>query len=152
MAVLTASDTRDVGSDGSGSLILELLRGAGHSIHDYRIERDDAQLIGATLREWLGQDNCQLVIVNGGTGVARRDRTYDAVSTLLERRIDGFGELFRQLSFEEVGSAAMLTRAVAGIARGKPLFSLPGSIGAVRLGMQRLILPELGHLLRELRR
>jgi molybdenum cofactor biosynthesis protein B len=152
VAVLTASDSRGVDEDGSGRLIQELLRAAGHSIHDYRIEPDDPQKIRATVRGWLAQDDCQLVIVNGGTGMARRDRTYDAVSALLDQRIDGFGEIFRQLSFEEIGSAAMLSRAVAGVALGKPLFSVPGSTGAVRLAMERLILPELGHLLRELRR
>ena len=103
-------------------------------------------------QDWLGRDDCDAIVVYGGTGVARRDWTYEAVSRLLERKLDGFGELFRMLSWEQVGSAAMLSRAVAGIARGKPLFSLPGSPRAVELALERLILPQLEHLLAELRK
>jgi molybdenum cofactor biosynthesis protein B len=99
---------------------------------------------------WLDRGDCDAIVINGGSGISRRDRTYEALSELLDKRLDGFGELFRMLSYEQVGSAAMLSRALGGIARGKPLFSLPGSPAAVQLALEKLILPELGHLLGEL--
>ena len=104
------------------------------------------------MRSWVGEDGCDGVILNGGTGISTRDSTFEAISSLLDKRLDGFGELFRLLSYEEIGSAAMLSRAVAGVADGKPVFSLPGSTAAVELAMKRLILPELTHLLSELRK
>jgi len=119
---------------------------------DYRILPDEADAISDCVAAWIGRADCDAIVVNGGTGIAQRDRTYEAVSALLDRRLDGFGELFRALSYEQVGSAAMLSRAVGGIARGKPVFSLPGSPGAVALALERLVLPELGHLLGELRK
>jgi molybdenum cofactor biosynthesis protein B len=102
--------------------------------------------------DWLSLDDRDAVILSGGTGISARDRTHEAISAILEKRLDGFGELFRMLSFQEIGSAAMMSRAVGGIARGKVIFSLPGSTAAVELALDRLILPELGHLIAELRK
>ena len=152
VGLLTVSDTRTPESDRSGQAVTRLLEAEGHSVFGYRILPDEPDRIGSLLREWLAEPGCAMVIVNGGTGISRRDRTFDAVSALYDQRLDGFGELFRVLSYEEIGSGAMLSRASAGVVRGKPLFSLPGSTAAVELAMTRLILPELGHLLAELAR
>jgi molybdenum cofactor biosynthesis protein B len=127
-----------------------LVVGAGHRVVAYRVLPDEPREVRQQLEAWLADPEPDGVIVNGGTGISPRDRTYEAVADLLDRRLDGFGELFRSLSFEEIGSAAMLSRAVGGISMGKLLFSLPGSPPAVKLGLERLILPELGHLLAEL--
>jgi len=152
LALLTVSDTRTPENDRSGQRARALLEGAGHHVVDYRILPDEPERIARCVRDWLDSEECEGVVVSGGTGIASRDRTYEALSAMLDKRLEGVGELFRMLSFEQVGSAAMLSRAVAGIARGKPLFSLPGSPQAVELALERLILPELGHLLAELRR
>ena len=152
LGLLTVSDTRTPENDGSGRIARALAEREGHTIAVYAILPDEPERVAERLDGWLERDDCDAVIVNGGTGIAPRDRTYEAVTRLFERRLDGFGELFRMLSWEQIGSAAMLSRAVAGIARGKPLFSLPGSPDAVELALARLILPELGHLLAELRR
>ncbi|HXV76020.1 MAG TPA: MogA/MoaB family molybdenum cofactor biosynthesis protein [Candidatus Polarisedimenticolaceae bacterium] len=152
VALLTVSDTRTVDTDRSGQLAKRLLEEAGHRSFDYRIVPDEPERVREQIERWLGQDACDAVVVNGGTGIAARDRTYEAVVALLDQRLPGFGELFRALSFVEIGSGAMLSRAVAGVARGRPLFSLPGSPAAVELALRRLIVPELGHLLGELRK
>jgi len=152
-AVVTVSDTRTVATDRSGRAIRAALERAGHEVVDARILRDDARRITSYLRALARQRSpARAVILTGGTGLAPRDRTYEAVDRILDKRIDGFGELFRMLSYREIGAAAMLTRAVAGSFAGRLLFSLPGSEAAVRLAMRRLILPELAHavgLLRE---
>jgi molybdenum cofactor biosynthesis protein B len=150
--VLTVSDTRTPESDRSGRRIRELLEGDGHRVVDYAVLPDEPTLVVERVGEWLANAGCDGVVVSGGTGVSARDRTYEALARILDKRLDGFGELFRMLSYEQVGSAAMLSRAVGGVARGKLLFSLPGSTPAVELGLTRLILPELGHLLAELRK
>lgn len=152
LALLTVSDTRTVDDDRSGSVARTMIERAGHGVADYRILPDDPERITRYVLRWVDREDCDGVVVSGGTGIAARDRTYEALDGLLDKRLDGFGELFRALSFERVGSAAMLSRAVAGIARNKPVFSLPGSPGAVELALGRLILPELGHLLAELRK
>jgi molybdenum cofactor biosynthesis protein B len=149
-AVLTISDTRALETDVSGRLIVDLLEGAGHVVAKRQILRDEPMDVHETVVALLGAVDA--LITTGGTGITSRDSTYEAVAGLLEKRLDGFGELFRALSYEEIGSAAMLTRAVAGVARGTAVFILPGSEHAVRLGMTKLILPELGHVVRELRR
>ncbi len=148
--VITVSDTRTKETDKSGQLILELLKAAGHPVTAYHIVKDEPTLIGPLLATLLADAAVQAVIVNGGTGISRRDVTFDAIHGLLEKHLPGFGELFRQLSYADIGSAALLSRAAAGIAQGKPVFSLPGSSGAVRLGMEKLILPELPHIVFEL--
>jgi molybdenum cofactor biosynthesis protein B len=148
--VLTISDTRAHETDVSGRAIVELLEGAGHVVAKRQILRDEPMDVrNAVLSNVGGVD---AIITTGGTGITSRDGTYEAVSGIFEKHLDGFGELFRYLSFEEIGSAAMMSRAAAGVARGTAIFLLPGSEHAVRLGMTKLILPELGHVVRELRR
>ena len=147
--VITASDTRGPAEDASGSWLCRAVKDAGHLLAGYQVVRDEPEAIRAALAG-AAMAGAQVVVANGGTGVARRDRTYEAVAGLLEKRLDGFGELFRMLSWEEVGSAAMLSRAVAGIWQGRAVFSVPGSTGAVRLAWEKLIAPELAHLVREL--
>lgn len=151
-AVVTVSDTRTEQTDGSGRAIRELLEQAGNVVCHYRIVKDEPDEIIAQLENLAADASCQAVLINGGTGISRRDQTYEAVAGALEKRLDGFGELFRMLSFEEIGPGAMLSRALAGVYRGRVVFCMPGSTGAVRLAMSRLILPELGHLVAELRK
>ena len=145
-AIVTVSDTRTPESDASGVCIRALLEEAGHRVLSYAILPDDPGRIRAHLDELFGVPGLDAVIVNGGTGLAPRDTTYEAITGLLEKRLDGFGELFRMISYQQVGAAAMLSRAVAGVARGKIVVSLPGAPAAVELAMQKLLLPELGHL------
>ena len=147
--VITVSDTRTELTDTSGRAIAELLSAAGHFLVGRIIVTDDPHLVHAAIKEQLGNSAVQAIITTGGTGITSRDSTYEAVSGLLEKRVDGFGELFRMLSFAEIGSAAMMSRACAGLAAGRIVISLPGSEAAVRLAMERLLLPELGHLVRE---
>lgn len=149
-AVLTVSDTRTVDTDTSGGLIRELLTSNGHDIRDYVIIPDEPDQIRAKVDNWSSNPAIECILSNGGTGIARRDTTYDVISSMLEKRLDGFGEIFRQLSFQEIGAAAMLSRAVAGIYRGTLIMAMPGSTNAVQLAMERLIGPELGHLIYEL--
>ena len=150
--VLTISDTRTPDNDTSGQAIAQLLERGGHQVADRAIVRDDPDAIRAILRDQLDAASTQVIITTGGTGITSRDSTYEVVGSLLEKRLEGFGELFRVLSYEEIGPAAMLSRACAGTARGKIIVSLPGSENAVRLAMNKLLLPELGHLVRELSR
>jgi molybdenum cofactor biosynthesis protein B len=150
IGLLTVSDTRTSVTDRSGALARRLFEAAGHRVVVDRILPDEPDQVAELVHEWLGREDCDLVVVSGGTGISARDRTYEAVTRLLDQRLDGFGELFRMLSWQEVGSAAMLSRAVGGIARGKPLFALPGSPAAVELALVRLILPEIAHLRSEL--
>jgi molybdopterin adenylyltransferase len=144
--IVTVSDTRTAETDASGTCIRALLEEAGHRVVGYAILPDEPRRIRAHLEELLALPGVEAVIVNGGTGLAPRDTTYEAIVGLLDKRLDGFGELFRMLSFQQVGAAAMLSRAAAGVARGKIVVSLPGSPAAVELALQRLLLPELGHM------
>jgi molybdenum cofactor biosynthesis protein B len=148
--VITVSDTRDEATDTSGQTIKSLLSRDGHETNGYRIVKDEPAQIDALLNESLGSANVDAVIVNGGTGIAPRDGTFEVVSRKLEKKLDGFGEIFRYLSYLDIGSAAIMSRAAAGTARGKVLISLPGSKGAVSLAMEKLILPELGHMVSQL--
>ncbi|MEM7413366.1 MAG: molybdenum cofactor biosynthesis protein B [Myxococcota bacterium] len=147
--VITVSDTRTEETDTGGKLLAELLEGAGHPVAGREIVRDEAAAIVAATDEALQRDPVRAVLLTGGTGVAPRDVTPETVAPLLEREIPGFGELFRSLSYGDIGSAALLSRATAGIARGKVVFVLPGSRGAIRLALEKLILPEIGHLASE---
>ena len=149
-AVLTISDTRALETDVSGRAIVELLEEARHVVAKRQILRDDSKDVHDAVLGQIG--GVDAVITTGGTGITSRDSTYEAIASLLEKRLDGFGELFRALSYQEIGSAAMLSRATAGVARGTAIFMLPGAENAVRLAMTKLILPELGHVIRELRR
>jgi molybdenum cofactor biosynthesis protein B len=144
LGVLTASDTRTLRDDKSGQLLKEMFETAGHRVEFYRIVRDEADVIEASIVENL--DQLDGLIVTGGTGVAPRDVTADVVKRMLSTELPGFGELFRMLSYQEIGSAALASRAVAGMRNGKFLAALPGSTGGCRLAMEKLILPELGHL------
>ena len=152
VAVLTISDTRTKENDRSGELIRTNLSWRGHALADYAIVKDDSSEITRMITNWLGRDDIDAIITNGGTGIAGRDTTYEAISGLLERRLDGFGELFRMLSWPEIGAAAMLSRAVAGVASGKAIFCTPGSSNAVKLAMEKLIGPEIGHVVHEIRK
>jgi molybdenum cofactor biosynthesis protein B len=148
--VLTISDTRSEANDTSGAAIVEALTAAGHTITGRKVLKDDPEPVAAAVR--AATVSADVVITTGGTGITSRDSTYEALGKLLEKRLDGFGELFRMLSYEQVGAAAMLSRACAGTVRRTAVFALPGSEKAVRLAMEKLILPELGHVVRELRR
>lgn len=150
--VLTVSDSRTLGTDTSGQAIADLLVAAGHTVTGRLAVRDEPLDVARTIREEIDKGEARVIITTGGTGISRRDSTYEAVTALFEKRLDGFGELFRMLSYQEIGSAAMLSRATAGISGGCAVFMLPGSPAAVRLAMERLILPELGHVVRELRK
>ena len=151
-AVLTLSDTRTDDTDTSGRRIRELLESQGHLIAYSIILKDDRAALDAKMVELLDDPGVDVILTNGGTGISRRDHTVSVVGRMLDQPLPGFGELFRMLSWEQVGSGAMLSRAVGGIARGKLLFAMPGSTAAVELAMTKLILPELRHLLHELRK
>jgi molybdenum cofactor biosynthesis protein B len=143
--VVTCSDTRTPADDRSGDAIRALLKANDHRVTGSIVVRDEPAAIVEVLARIARDAGTHAVILTGGTGLSRRDSTFEAVDRLLEKRIDGFGELFRWLSFQEIGAAAMLSRATAGVYRGKVVFSLPGSESAVRLALEKLILPELGH-------
>ncbi|KZL50727.1 molybdenum cofactor biosynthesis protein [Nodularia spumigena CENA596] len=150
-AVITVSDTRNPETDKSGQMIQQLLMAADHVVGVYKIIKDEPTQIQAQI-ELLGNNtNLDVIICNGGTGIAPRDTTYDAIEKLLEKTLPGFGELFRFLSYQEIGSRAIASRAVAGVYHNKLIFSLPGSSNAVRLGMEKLILPEMAHLVSQMR-
>ncbi|MBI2222011.1 MAG: MogA/MoaB family molybdenum cofactor biosynthesis protein [Acidobacteria bacterium] len=150
--VLTVSDTRDERTDTSGATIVRLLEEAGHAVAGRLIVRDDPAEVQRIVRHQLAVADADVVMTTGGTGVSSRDTTYEALAGVLQKRLDGFGELFRMLSYRDIGSAAMLSRACAGVAGGKLVFVLPGSEHAVRLALTKLILPEMTHLLREIAR
>ena len=147
-AVITVSDTRSFDTDRSGKLIQELLLEAGHRVGYYTIIKDEPAQIEQQLTEL--DPKLKALIFSGGTGIAPRDTTYDALSRRLEKTLPGFGELFRWLSYQEIGSRAIASRAVAGIYRQQLIFSLPGSANAVKLALQKLILPELVHLVKQI--
>jgi molybdenum cofactor biosynthesis protein B len=144
---VTVSDTRTEATDRSGARLRELLAESGHEVVHYAIVPDDPARIRAALGPLFADSRIEAIFLTGGTGIAPRDTTFEAVRTLFEKEIEGFGELFRVLSYSDIGPAAMLSRATAGIVAGKVLFSMPGSTGAVELAMQKLVLPELGHAL-----
>jgi molybdenum cofactor biosynthesis protein B len=151
-AAVTVSDTRTPETDTSGALIRKLLADYGHRIVSSHHVKDEPAEIQKLLGALSQNPDVQSVILNGGTGISKRDGTYEAVVKLLDKQLDGFGELFRSLSYQEIGPAAMMSRAVAGTYGGKIVISIPGSEAAVRLAMEKLILPELGHLVREINR
>lgn len=149
--LITVSDTRNEETDKSGQLTKQLLQEGGYELADYRIVQDDYSLIRELLIEAAGKPSIEAILLNGGTGIAARDTTFEAVKSLLDKELPGFGEIFRFLSFtEDIGSAAILSRAIAGTIKQTAVFSMPGSSGAVQLAMTRLILPELRHVMREL--
>ncbi len=147
--VLTISDSRTEATDTGGRVIRDLLSGKGHQVTGRQILPDDPARVRAAVQAQLANPDVQAILTTGGTGISSRDHSYEAIDSLLEKRLAGFGELFRALSYQEIGAAAMLSRACAGISQGKVILSVPGSEHAVRLAMTKLILPELGHLVRE---
>jgi len=147
--VITVSDTRTDANDTSGDTIVSLLQAAGHAVAGRTIVKDDPELVRGMIERQLAHPDVHAIITTGGTGITSRDSTYEAIDTLLQKRLDGFGELFRMLSYEEIGSAAMMSRATAGLVAGRIIVSLPGSEAAVRLAMERLLIPELGHLVQQ---
>jgi molybdenum cofactor biosynthesis protein B len=147
--IVTVSDTRTEATDTSGRAIADLLTAAGHVVAGRAIVKDDAEMVRGTLERQLAIADLQAIITTGGTGVTARDSTYEVVSSLLQKRLDGFGELFRMLSFQQIGPAAMMSRACAGIVAGHVVVSLPGSEAAVRLAVERLLIPELAHLVQQ---
>lgn len=150
-AVITISDTRTQESDRSGQIIQQFLQEASHQTLIYRILPDEPKQISTLLQELSELLELEAIIFNGGTGIAPRDTTYEAISQLLEQTLPGFGEIFRFLSYQEIGSRAIASRAIAGIYRQKLIFLLPGSSNAVTLALEKLILPELNHLVKQLK-
>ena len=150
--VLTVSDTRTEDTDTGGRAVADLLVAAGHSVISRSIVKDDAALVRRAVEQQLEADEVDAIITTGGTGITSRDSTYEAVDALLEKRLEGFGELFRMLSYEQVGAAAMMSRATAGLVRRRILIALPGSEAAVRLAMEKLVVPELGHMVQQARK
>ena len=148
--VLSMSDTRTLAEDTSAQAIVDLLEGAGHTIVGRALLKDEPAEVTGLVQAEIARHAARVIITTGGTGIAKRDSTYEAITGLFDKTIIGFGELFRMLSFQEIGPAAMLSRATAGVSGGCAIFVLPGSEHAVRLAMTRLILPELGHIAREL--
>jgi molybdopterin adenylyltransferase len=151
-AVITISDTRTLETDSGGRLIVELLEATGHQIAARHLVPDEPAKISSLLAEIRQRSDVDAVLLTGGTGIGRRDQTFETVAGLLSKTLPGYGELFRMLSFEQVGAAAMLSRAIGGLMDQKVLLTMPGSPNAVQLAMERLIVPELGHLVREARR
>ena len=147
--IVTVSDTRTEDTDSGGRAIGDMLSAAGHHVVGRTIVKDEPDMVRATIGRLLADPDVQVIITTGGTGITSRDNTYEVVSTLLEKRLDGFGELFRMLSYEQIGPAAMLSRACAGLVAGRIVAALPGSEAGVRLAMERLLIPELGHLVGE---
>lgn len=147
--VVTISDTRTIETDASGKAIADMLTAAGHRVSGRAIVKDDADQVRATIERHLAGPDVQVIITTGGTGITSRDSSYEAITALLQKRLDGFGELFRMLSYEQIGSAAIMSRACAGTVAGRIVVSLPGSEKAVRLAMEKLLVPELGHLVQQ---
>jgi molybdenum cofactor biosynthesis protein B len=152
VAVLTVSDTRTPETDTGGDAVQGALEGAGHAVVDRTIVRDDAARIRTALVNALARADVDAVVTSGGTGISARDNTYEVVDRMIEKRLDGFGEIFRMLSYEEIGAAAIMSRAVAGAVGTKLVASLPGSRNAVRLAMEKLLVPEIAHVVFELRK
>ena len=151
-AVLTISDTRTLETDTGGAAIIALLEEKGHQVVMRGLVRDEESAVLGWVQRQRSRDDVDAILTTGGTGVAQRDNTHEAIMKLLDKPIPGFGELFRMLSYQEIGSAAMLSRACAGVSQCRVIIALPGSENAVRLAMEKLVIPELGHLVREARR
>ena len=149
-AVVTISDTRIPATDRSGTLIVQFLEGAGHRVLDRQIIPDEPDRIRSVVSGYASRGDIQVVLMTGGTGISPRDQTYETMLSLLNRPLPGYGELFRFLSYEEIGSAAILSRALGGVIGRMAVFTMPGSTAAVRLAMEKLILPELTHIIREI--
>jgi molybdenum cofactor biosynthesis protein B len=152
VAVVTVSDTRTLETDRGGQLIVEMLTAAGHEVVGRQIVRDEPRSIGPLVRQLADATTTDAILITGGTGIAARDQTYETISGLLTKTMPGYGELFRMLSYEDIGPAAMLSRAIGGVLDGVVVLTMPGSVAAVRLAMEKLIVPEVGHLVYEARK
>jgi molybdenum cofactor biosynthesis protein B len=152
LALIVTSDTRTAETDRTGKLAMRLLKNAGHVVKAYLIVENDEEKILRSLEGFLGDDSIHAVITSGGTGIGIKDKTVDVALSLFDKELPGFGEIFRHLSYDEIGEASAITRATAGIAKGKPLFCLPGSSNAMRLALEKIILPVIGHMMWELKR
>jgi molybdopterin adenylyltransferase len=151
--VITVSDTRTRETDKSGSIIINKLQENGHIICDYDIVTDDYEIIKKAIVNDCENKDIDVILVNGGTGIAKRDVTVEVVQEILDKKLDGFGEIFRMLSYlEDIGPAAILSRAIAGVTNDTAIFSMPGSTGAVRLALEKIIVPEITHVVREIRK
>ncbi len=151
-AILIVSDTRNEKTDESGKIAKKLVSDYGHQVFAYKIIRNNKSLIQTTVNEMLQNPKINVIVTSGGTGISKRDVTVEAISELLDKKIEGFGELFRKLSYQEIGEAAIISRATAGTINGKIIFCLPGSKNAVKLAFSKLILPGLGHIIKEANR
>lgn len=151
-AVITVSDSRTTANDSSGDIIKAQLTAQAHTICHYQIVKDEPTQIRTLIEQLANNPQCQAMIFNGGTGISQRDRTFDAIDSILEKRLPGFGEIFRYLSYLDIGSAAIMSRATAGSYQGRVIISIPGSPAAARLAMEKLILPEIAHMVWELAR
>ena len=152
IAIVTVSDTRTPETDANRQYIEKRMAELGHQVAAYRLIKDEPDQVAAAIQELTIMPEFQLILFNGGTGISPRDTTYDVVSKYLEKTLPGFGELFRMLSFQEVGAAAMFSRATAGVYHGKLIFSMPGSPNAVQVALEKLIIPEINHLAWEIAR
>jgi len=150
VGVITASDTRTPDTDESGRLIRTLFEGAGHQVTYYEILPDDREKLSAAIANNL--PNLDAIVINGGTGISARDDSTEVVKSLIDKELDGFGEIFRMLSFQQIGSAAIMSRAIAGVRKGKLIIALPGSPDACKLAMDQLVIPEIGHIVSLLRK
>ncbi len=148
-AVIIISDSRTEQTDESGKLIMDAMKQAGHNITSYSLLKNDAEAIVKKIDDIVSDGCTQVIITSGGTGASHLDVTIETIMPLLDKKMDGFGELFRAFTFQEIGTGSILSRAMAGIIKGKVVISLPGSSGAVKLAMEKIILPEIGHLVRE---
>ena len=148
-AILIISDSRTEATDESGRFLKERLAGAGHSVLSYALLKNDPDAIKKTVQNWVARPELQVIIASGGTGASHRDVTVETISPMLDKKLDGFGELFRFLTYQDIGATSVMSRAMAGVINGKILISLPGSLGAVTLAMEKIILPEIGHMVRE---
>jgi len=151
-AIITLSDTRTMDTDTSGRRIREMLLSAGHQVAEYQIIKDEPPQLLALLKQYTSRDDTDVILTNGGTGISSRDQTINTLEAHVDRILPGFGELFRMLSFQQIGSGAMLSRASAGTIGRQIIFAMPGSTKAVELAMQELILPQIKHLVGELRK
>ena len=150
--VITVSDTRTMETDTGGKLLAELLEQFGHRVLVRDLIPDEPERMRTLISSWLARGDLQAILMTGGTGIGQRDQTFETISALLTKPLPGYGELFRMLSYQEIGAAAMLSRAVGGLIGKKVVLTMPGSPAGVRLAMEKVILPELGHLVREARR
>ena len=151
-AIITVSDTRNEENDTSGRLIINALVENGHKADFYKIVKDEPDEIRSAIESFSKSDSVQVILTNGGTGITKRDTTYDVVVSILDKEMPGFGEIFRNISFQEIGTPAILTRATAGVYKDTIIMTLPGSGNACRTALEKIILPEIGHMVREVLR